>query len=151
MKKITLLIAVWIVALTSQVSFAQSDCFTEYAALFKDRGAKKVDDGMQNCIVAVKSKKSNLSTCYQGKIKVEGGLIMQPLMIQNEDGSYQEITAKFDWVYYGSGESNLSYAIDNGMSPVYHTASGNKVRLFFIDYLRAEPVKFKHAPDPNSY
>jgi hypothetical protein len=122
---------------------AQENCYHEYYAAFRDRGAKAVPDGEIKVVVSVR--KENDCTCFMGKIKVVAGKPTNSLLIEREDGTFQ----RFEFVphpKYQKSETKFTNYIMNGMSPTYLSSNDEMINLFFIDYLNPVPAKYKVAP-----
>ncbi|WP_336517598.1 hypothetical protein [Pollutibacter soli] len=68
----------------------KKDCFTEYYHIFRSKGAKAVADRKQDVVIALKG--DGTCHCFIGQVEVAGGKIKPPLMIQQENGGYKQIT-----------------------------------------------------------
>ena len=137
--------------------FAQSskpvpgdNCFKEWYALFKERGAKPVADGTQDVIITLRSSDSDYSECFMGQIDVAGGKLIGKLQIEKLDGTYEEFDKKVSSAYQntkGALREDLR-EINNGMSASVTLNSGEIIRLFFYKSLADKPKANKKAPSP---
>ena len=144
-----------LICLLSIGLFAQSakpapgdNCFKEWYALFKERGAKPVADGTQDVIITLRS--SDYSECFMGQIVVAGGKLNGKLQIQKLDGTYEEFDKKVSSAYQnvrGALREDLR-EINNGMSASVTLNSGEIIRLFFYKSLADKPKANKKAPSP---
>ena len=124
-------------------------CFKDWYALFKDRGAKPIDDGTHEVIITLRS--GDYSDCFLGKIDVVGGKISGKLHIQKMDGSYDEFDKKVSAAYQNT-EGVLKEElrdITNGMSSSVTLADGEIIRLFFYKSIAEKPKANKKAPAPS--
>lgn len=152
-------VLVLLISLFSTGLFAQSGtakpgtsggCFKEWYALFKERGAKPIEDGTHDVIITLR--KDDYTECFLGKIDVTGGKISSKLSIQKVDGSYEEFDKKVSEAYQNS-EGVLKEemrAINNGMSAPAVLADGLAIRLFFYKSLGDKPKANKKAPSPSA-
>ena len=147
----------FVVCLCSSSLFAQSSrqgssdsCFKEWYALFKERGAKPIEDGTHEVIITLR--KEDYAECFLGKIDVAGGKIASKLSIQKVDGTYAEFDKRVSEAYQNS-EGVLKEemrSINNGMSAPVILADGESIRLFFYKSLGDKPKANKKAPPPSS-
>lgn len=146
-------VLVLIISLLTTGLFAQSgkpsasgSCFKEWYALFKERGAKPVEDGTHDVIITLRN--GDYAECFMGKIDVAGGKIVSRLSIQKVDGTYAEFDKKVSEAYQNS-EGALKEemrTITNGMSAPVVLADGESIRLFFYKSLGDKPKANKKAP-----
>ena len=125
---------------------ATDNCYFEYYAAFRDRGADKVPDGVNDVIVSIR--KDGVCTCIQGKITVKGGKPINELKLEKEDGTYEKFEFKPNAVYVNK-VTNFENGIFNGMSPTYFSSNEESINLFFIKALRPKKGNYKHAPPIN--
>jgi len=127
------------------------DCYTVWYEFMRSRGAKKVTDGKQPVVIALKSEES--CTCLMGQVEVVNGRIKPPLLVQQENGEFRPISVtgkKLDAAFVAAmGEEQL-YSIIEGMSIVFKTASGQEYgRLFFYSFANKGAQSNKEAPSPS--
>jgi len=136
--------------------FAQSkpatsgSCFKDWYGLFKERGAKPIEDGTHEVIITLRN--GDYAECFMGKIDVSGGKIVSKLSIQKMDGTYEEFNKKVSEAYQNS-EGTLKEemrTINNGMSAPVVLADGESIRLFFYKTLGDKPKANKKAPAPSA-
>jgi hypothetical protein len=145
MKKIFLSLA-FVLAAMLNLSAQTTDCYNEYYAAFRDRGAKKVPDGVNEVIVSIRI--DGQCKCFVGKITVTNGKPVNDLMLLHEDGTY----TKFEFTphpKYARSESTFKNYISNGMSPTYLSVNDELINLFFIKALNDKPAQYKTAPPVN--
>ncbi|HEX5168093.1 MAG TPA: hypothetical protein VFW11_02895 [Cyclobacteriaceae bacterium] len=151
-------VLVLLISLFSTGLFAQSgtpktsssgSCFKDWYGLFRERGAKPVEDGTQDVIITLRN--GDYAECFMGKIDVAGGKIVSKLSIQKVDGTYEEFDKKVSDAYQNS-EGTLKEEmrmISNGMSAPVVLADGASIRLFFYKFLGDKPKANKKAPAPS--
>lgn len=130
---------------------APKDCYTVWYEFMRSRGAKKVTDGKQPVVIALKSEES--CTCLMGQVEVVNGRIKPPLLVQQESGEFRPLSVtgkKLDAAFVAAmGEEQL-YSIMEGMSIVFKTSSGQEYgRLFFYSFANKGAQSNKEAPSPS--
>jgi hypothetical protein len=134
----------------SKQTSSSSTCFKEWYALFKERGAKPIEDGTHEVVITLR--KDDYTECFLGKIDVAGGKISSRLSIQKVDGSYEEFDKKVSEAYQNP-EGTLKEemrAITNGMSAPVVLSDGLAIRLFFYKSIGDKPMANKKAPAPSA-
>lgn len=129
---------------------ASGSCFKEWYALFKERGAKPVEDGTHDVIITLRN--GDYAECFMGKIDVAGGKIVSKLSIQKVDGTYAEFDKKVSEAYQnteGTVKEEMRF-VTNGMSAPIVLADGESIRLFFYKSLADKPKANKKAPPPSA-
>lgn len=129
---------------------ASGSCFKDWYALFKERGAKPIEDGTHEVIITLRH--ADYAECFMGKIDVAGGKIVSKLSIQKVDGSYAEFDKRVSEAYQNS-EGVLKEemrSINNGMSAPVVLLDGESIRLFFYKSLGDKPKANKKAPAPSA-
>lgn len=127
-----------------------SNCFKEWYALFKERGAKTIEDGTHEVIITIRN--GDYAECFLGKIDVVGGKLASKLSIQKVDGTYAEFDKKVSEAYQNT-EGVLKEemrTITNGMSAPVVLADGESIRLFFYKSIGDKPAANKKAPSPSA-
>ena len=130
-------------------AFAQNenDCFRDWYGLFRERGAKKVTDGTHDVVLSLR--KDQYSECFMAKVKVLSGMIVPPVLIAKEDGTYEEFTAagkKIDPAFL-SGKSDADLLkITDGMSITFYTTDKEAGKLFFYTFVNELKRGNKVAP-----
>ena len=125
------------------------NCYKQWLDAFGERGVKPMTDGMQEVVIAFKSKES--CHCYLGKVEVVGGKIKAPLYVQTEGGDYKTFVAmgkKLDpefMTVQGDGIWNIT----NGMSVLFQTVDQEYGRVFFYKSLNKNKQANKEAPSPS--
>jgi hypothetical protein len=146
MKKVILLLSFVIsgvLSLSAQEVATKGTCYNEYYAAFRDRGSLPVPDGERRVVVSIR--KDYDCICFMGRIKVVGGKPTNSLVIERQDSTFE----RFEFVAhpkYARSETKFVNYILNGMSPTYLSSNDEMINLFFIDYLRPIPAKYKEAP-----
>lgn len=127
------------------------DCYAVWYEFMRSRGAKKVSDGKQPVIIALKSEES--CTCLMGQVEVANGRIKPPLLVQQESGEYRPINVtgkKLDAAFVTAMGDEQLYSISEGMSIVFKTSSGQEYgRLFFYSFANKGAQSNKEAPSPS--
>lgn len=153
---LTLLCSFFTVGLLAQApaakpaTAAKADCYDQWYALFKERGANPVADGTHEVIISLQN--DDYSECFMGKIDVAGGKITNKLLIQKIDGSYGDFDQKLNATYMNP-EGVLKESlrdVTNGMSEALTLTNGETVRLFFYKALAEKPKANKKAPAPSA-
>ncbi len=130
---------------------ASKDCFNEWYALFKDRGAKPVPTGIHDVIISFRH--DDYSECYMGKVDVIDGKISGRPQVQKVDGTFQEWDKRISSNYVdeaGNIKASALLEIHNGMSAEVSLADGETVRLFFYKFVEDKPKANKKAPAPST-
>lgn len=149
--KNTLIVALLMLFITpafSQTKPASTnkDCFGEWYALFRERGAKPIPDGTQEVVISIR--KEGYSHCFMGKVDVAGGKLKLPVYVAKDDGSFEtlaETGLKFDGTVAAKDPESLA-VITDGMSVTAYTADQESVKLFFYKFVNDKPKKNKIAP-----
>jgi hypothetical protein len=144
-------ILAFVVVLFTIPAFAQTandDCFRNWYSLFRERGTKKVTDGTHDVVLSLR--KDQYSECFMARVKVSGGMIVTPVMIAKEDGTYEEFSAtgkKIDPAFLqGKSEADL-LKITDGMSITFYTTDRETAKLFFYTFVN-EPKKGNKVAPP---
>ncbi|MBL7861402.1 MAG: hypothetical protein JNJ65_09585 [Cyclobacteriaceae bacterium] len=135
---------------TAASAAKSADCYDQWYALFKDRGANAVADGTHDVIISLQH--DGYSECFLGKIDVASGKISSKLQIQKVDGSYDEFDKKLSSTYMspeGTLKSELRDVV-NGMTAALTLADGETIRLFFYKSLADKAKANKKAPAPSA-
>jgi len=140
------------VAQTTQAKpVASKNCFNEWYALFKDRGAKPIPTGIHDVVIAFRN--GEYSECYMGKVDVIDGKISGRPQVQKIDGTFQEWDKRISSNYVdeaGNIKASALLEIHNGMSAEISLADGETVRLFFYKFIEEKPKANKKAPSPST-
>ena len=124
------------------------NCFKEWYALFKERGANPVEDGTHEVIITLRY--ADYSECFMGKIDVAGGKLASKLQVQKVDGTYEEFDRKVS-ASLQNAEGSLKEElreVNNGMSASLILSDGETIRLFFYKALAEKPKANRKAPAP---
>jgi len=149
MKRIVLTLALaGIVAVGGFAQSSDGNCYDEYYTLFRTRGAKKVTDGEQKLIIAIR--KDNVSHCFTGKITVKNGEIVPPVLIEKADGTFEEFQREISPAFANT-PIPMRRKIENGMTITFLSSDNETVKGFFIDFLADKPKANKVAPSAKSY
>lgn len=125
------------------------DCYAVWYEFMRIRGAKRVSDGMQPVVIALKGEVS--CTCLMGQVEVVNGRIKPPLFVQQESGEYRALNVtgrKLDAAFVTAIGDEL-YAISEGMSIVFKTTGQEYGRLFFYTFANKGAQSNKEAPSPS--
>lgn len=128
---------------------ASKNCFNEWYALFKDRGAKPIPTGIHDVVIAFR--KGDYSECYMGKVDVMDGKISGRPQVQKMDGTFEEWDKRISSNYIdeaGNIKTTALLEIHNGMSAEITLTDGENVRLFFYKFVADKPKANKKAPSP---
>ena len=134
---------------TMSVAATPMNCYKQWMDVFAERGVKPLADGMQEVVIAFKSKES--CHCYLGKVEVVGGKIKAPLYVQTEGGDYKTFTAlgkKLDPEFLTVQGDGL-WQVNNGMSVLFQTVDLEYGRIFFYKTLNKNKQANKEAPSPS--
>jgi len=130
---------------------ASNNCFNEWYALFKDRGAKPIPNGTHDVVIAFR--KGDYSECYMGKVDIMDGKISGRPQVQKMDGTFEEWDKRISQSYIdesGKLKATALLEIHNGMSAEVTLADGENVRLFFYKFVADKPKANKKAPAPSA-
>jgi hypothetical protein len=133
---------------SSSVAATPMNCYKQWLDVFSERGVKPLTDGMQEVVIAFKSKES--CHCYMGRVQVAGGKITAPLYVQTEGGDYKTFTAmgkKLDPEFLAA-QGDALWHITNGMSALFQTVDQEYGRVFFYKSLNKNKQANKEAPSP---
>lgn len=134
---------------TSVVAATPMNCYKQWMDAFTERGVKPMTDGVQEVVIAFKSKES--CHCYLGKVEVTGGKIKAPLYVQTEGGEYKTFVAmgkKLDPEFV-SAQGDALWQINSGMSALFQTVDQEYGRVFFYKTLNKNKQANKEAPSPS--
>lgn len=126
------------------------DCYDQWYALFKERGANPITDGTHEVIISIQNE--GYTECFMGKIDVAAGRLSSKLQIQKVDGTYEEFDAMLSATYMdtqGTLKESLR-VVTNGMSESLTRTTGETVRLFFYKSLAEKAKANKKAPPPSA-
>ena len=129
---------------------SSKDCFKEWYALFKERGATPISDGTHDVIITLRN--NEYSECFMGRVGVSNGKLAGKLEVQKVDGSYAEFDKRVSASFQNEQGVLKEDARDiiNGMSTSVVLSDGDYIRLFFYKSLAAKPVANKKAPAPSA-
>lgn len=138
---------------TSKPTAVKKDatCYDEWYALFKERGAKPLADGIHEVIISLRNE-YDYAECFLGKIELKDGRINSKLQVQKVDGSYEEFDKKVNSLYQnadGVVKEELR-GITNGMSETFALTDGEKIRLFFFKSLADKAKANQKAPSASA-
>jgi hypothetical protein len=130
-----------------------SDCYSEWIALFHERGAKPIQNGTHDVVVSIR--KGNYSECFMGKINVLDKRIAGRPQVQKVDNTYEDWGKEISQKYFNSdgtraAETYSLLTISNGMSGEMELADGSLVTIFFYQAIQEKPKANKKAPSPSS-
>lgn len=143
-KFLLLLLLIGSIAISAQAQ-TQKNCFDVYSGTYKLRGGLAVPDGLQKIVVAVKDS-AGKALCVEGQIMVRNDTIILPVYILRENGSYTETYGKLDTKFYKESLGKANFSISNAMSAVFMLSGKRQGRIFFPDYLKANPGGTVSAP-----
>lgn len=120
---------------------AASNCYQEYVKEFKDRGARKVSNGVhENVVITVR--KGNHADCYLGKAKVKGNIV-QEVHRMVSDSTYDRMD--FDYKH-----EEAKFEIVEGIAGPKVTEEEEKlVNVLFVNHIKPEQKEYIRAPDPD--
>src|SRR5258705_197740 len=116
--------------------------------LILQRGAKKVTDGAQPIVVALK--RDNISRCFMGKVAVKNGEIVPRVFLEKADGSFEEFKAEFSPAF-ANVSLEMRRKIEDGMTITFITIENESLKGFFITFLNDKPKANKLAPSAKTY
>ncbi|HEY6504240.1 MAG TPA: hypothetical protein VIZ28_09725, partial [Chitinophagaceae bacterium] len=134
---------------TMSIVATPMNCYKQWLDVFAERGVKPITDGMQEVVIAFKSKES--CHCYLGKVEISGGKIKAPLFVQTEGGDYKTFVAmgkKLDEDFITAQGDGL-WSVTNGMSVLFQTVDQEYGRVFFYKFLNKNKQANKEAPSPS--
>jgi hypothetical protein len=137
------------ISMFAQSGAPSNKCYQEWYALFKDRGANPVPDGMNDVIITIRG--DQYTECFMGKVDVAGEKMLGKLQVQKMDGTYEEFDKKVSASYQndqGTLKEELR-GISNGMSESVRLTDGAIIALFFYKSLAPKPKANKKAPSPS--
>jgi hypothetical protein len=126
-----------------------ANCYDQWYAVFKERGAGPVADGTHEVIISLRNE-YDYAECFFGKIDVKDGKLASKLQIQKVDGSYEDFDKKVSPAYQnadGVVKDELR-SLSNGMSETLELGSGERIKLFFYKSLSVKEKANKKAPAP---
>lgn len=140
MKK-TILLGFFI--LSTFALYAQNDdCYKRLENAFAKRGSYAIPDDMYRNVI-VSFFEGNETYCYNGKARVENGVIKN-IFIQYTDEQYDLF---MDKDIYNARKQAVS--ITNGISDLIVTNKGERLRIIFIDKLKPKAKSYKQAALPD--
>ncbi len=140
MKKAVLL---GVLFLSTFALYGQSeDCYKRLENAFAKRGSYAIPDDMYRNVI-VSFFEGNETYCYNGKARVENGVIKN-IFIQYSDDQYDLF---MDKDIYNAKKQAVT--ITNGISDLIVTAKGEKLRIIFIDKLKPKAKSYKAASIPD--
>lgn len=134
---------------SSSVVATPMNCYKQWLDVFAERGVKPLTDGMQEVVIAFKSKES--CHCYLGKVEIVGGKLKAPLFVQTEGGEYKTFLAmgkKLDTEFLAV-QGDALWNVTNGMSVLFQTVDNEYGRVFFYKTLNKNKQANKEAPSPS--
>ena len=126
---------------------AKKDCYGEWYTLFRDRGAKPINDGTHEVIISIR--KEGYSECFMGKVDVYNGKLKLPVYIAKDDGSFETLSKsgfKLDPASLQNGSEEELSTITDGMSVTAYGTDKETVKLFFYKFINDKVKKNKVAP-----
>ena len=126
-----------------------ANCYDQWYAVFKERGANPVADGTHEVIISLRNE-YDYAECFFGKVDVKDGKLASKLQIQKVDGTYEDFDKKVSANYRdanGVVKEELR-GVANGMSEALELGSGERIRLFFYKSLTEKVKANKKAPSP---
>lgn len=139
----TLFIALF-VSLTAQ---NKGNCYLDYLATFKERGAKIVTDGVQNVVVTSRNSDGTICTSMVGTIEVKKGKITRTLLVKAVNGEMVKPSDKMHENYFLTKDAmKADFSIKDGMTATFLTQKKDLVNLFFIDFLNPATPYLEEAP-----
>jgi hypothetical protein len=133
---------------TASVAATPMNCYKQWLDVFAERGVKPLTDGMQEVVIAFKSKES--CHCYLGRVEVAAGKLKAPLYVQTEGGAYKTFVAmgkKLDPEFLAV-QGDALWNITNGTSVLFQTVDQEYGRVFFYKSLNKNKQANKEAPSP---
>jgi len=128
---------------------AQSNCYEEYAKVFKERGANPIPDGVHEVVFTIRE--GTKADCYMGKVEVKNNQIIQTLGVILEDGTVKKMGMKLNPKYSDAQNPAILYMdIINGMSSAFLSEDNKIVNVFFIKQLNSKSKAIKLAPPASS-
>jgi hypothetical protein len=139
---VKLILSTFLTLLTFFFVHSQSnDCFKKLELSFQSRGSYSVEDAVHKNVI-ISYFKPEGSYCYNGKVRIENGCIVS-IFIQLEDETYELLDKKF----YNAEKK--APTVDNGISELITTDSGDKFKVVFIDKLKPKNKSYKEAELPD--
>jgi hypothetical protein len=133
---------------TAVVVATPMNCYKQWMDAFAERGVKPLTDGMQEVVIAFKSKES--CHCYMGKVEIADGKLKAPLYVQTEGGEFKtfvEMGKKLDPDFLVV-QGDALWNVTNGMSALFQTVDQEYGRVFFYKTLNKNKTAKKEAPSP---
>jgi len=126
-----------------------ANCYDQWYAVFKERGASPVADGTHDVIISLRNE-YDYAECFFGKIEVKDGKLASKLQIQKVDGTYEDFDKKVGSAYQNSDGvvKDELRGITNGMSETIELGSGERIKLFFYKSIAEKAKSNKKAPSP---
>lgn len=127
---------------TLPVFSQDSDCYKRLEDAFAKRGSYAIpDDIYRNVIVSFFE--GNSTYCYNGKARVENGVIKN-IFIQYTDEQYDLFMDKD--IYNAKRQA---VTVTNGISDMIVTSKGERLKIIFIDKLKPKAKAYKQAAIPD--
>jgi hypothetical protein len=128
-----------------------TDCYSEWNAIFHERGAKPIPNGNHDVVISIRN--GSYSECFMGKVTVLDGRIAGRPQVQKIDGTYEDWGKEVSHKYFNSdgtrvAEANALLTINNGMSGEMELADGDIVMVFFYQAVHEKAKANKKAPSP---
>lgn len=149
MKKTKLILSLLLVASLFNGFKAQDkkNCYIDYVAMFKERTAKPVTDGVQNIVVTSRSSDGKTCTSMVGTIEVKDGKIKGNMLLKAMDGTMVKPNDKLHENYFVANDPmKADFSITNGMSATFLTQKKEAVNIFFTDFLNEKMPVLQEAP-----
>lgn len=118
------------------------DCYKRLEDAFAKRGSYAIPDDMYRNVI-VSFFEGNSTSCYNGKARVENGVIKN-IFIQFSDEQYDLFMDKD--IYNAKRQA---VTITNGISDLIVTSKGERLRIVFIDKLKPKAKAYKQATLPD--
>lgn len=122
-------------------------CYIDYYSSFVNKGAGEVSDGEHEVVISILYQ--NNSECYMGKVTVEGGKFVAPVLIQKDDMSFSKLTPifkDFDQEWLAKQDPNSLYEINGGMSKMFLSQQGYQLQMFFPEFINKNSGINRKAP-----
>ena len=125
----------------------KTTCYIDYLAMFNQRGALPVADGVQNVIVTVRNNADKSCRTMVGTIEVKANQIVGKLLLKTKQGEMVKPKDKLNEKYTSNtAPIKADYSIKDGMSSTFLTQNNTVVNLFFIDFLKPNDPAMAEAP-----
>jgi hypothetical protein len=130
-----------------------SDCYSEWNAIFHERGARPIPNGNHDVVISIRN--GSYAECFMGKVNVLDGRIAGRPQVQKIDGTYEDWGKEVSQKYFNSdgtrtAEGNTLLTINNGMSGEMVLSDGDIVKCFFYQAVLEKTKANKKAPSPSA-